>query len=103
MYKGIGQEGTDSEESRFRLDTGRKVFVVRVVRDYDKLPRETVVASYLAVFKARLDGAPSNLVYWKVSLSMAGGVKLDYIEGTFQPKPCHDFMVSQETKPLYNL
>ena len=31
----------------------------------------------LAVFKAKLDGALSNLVQWKVSLPMAGGLELD--------------------------
>lgn len=29
------------------------------------------------VFKARLDGALSNLVWWQVSLPMAGGLELD--------------------------
>jgi len=32
-----------------------------------------VAAPSLAVFKARLDGALSNLVWWKMSLLMAGG------------------------------
>ena len=31
----------------------------------------------LAVFQARLDGALSNLVWWKVSLPMAGGLEPD--------------------------
>jgi len=30
-----------------------------------------------AVFKARLDGALSNLVWWKMSLLMAGGLEPD--------------------------
>jgi len=34
-----------------------------------------VAAPSLAVFKARLDGALSNLVWWKVSPPMAGGWK----------------------------
>jgi len=41
------------------------------------LPREAVAAPFLAVFKARLDGALSNLVWWKVSLLMAGGWESD--------------------------
>jgi len=41
------------------------------------LPREAVAAPALAVFKARLDGALSNLVWWKVSLPMAGGLELE--------------------------
>jgi len=36
-----------------------------------------VAAPYLAVFKARLDGALSNLVWLKVSLPMAGGLEQD--------------------------
>jgi len=39
------------------------------------LPGEAVAAPSLAVFKARLDRALSNLVWWKVSLPMAGGLE----------------------------
>jgi len=49
---------------------------VRVVRPWHRLPREVVAVPSLAVFKARLDGALSNLVWWKVSLPMAGRLKL---------------------------
>ena len=35
-----------------------------------------MAAPFLEVFKARLDGALSNLVQWKVSLSMAAGLEL---------------------------
>jgi len=41
------------------------------------LPREAVDAPSLEMFKARLDGTLSNLVYWKMSLPMAGGLELD--------------------------
>jgi len=44
-----------------------------VVRPWHRVPREAVAAPSLAVFKARLDGALSNLLQWKVSLPMAGG------------------------------
>jgi len=50
---------------------------MRVVRHWHRLPREFVTAPSLAVFKARLDGALSNLVSWKMSLLMAGGLELD--------------------------
>jgi len=46
---------------------------MRVVKHWDRPPREAVAAPSLAVFKARLDGALSNVVWWKVSLLMAGG------------------------------
>jgi len=45
-----------------------------LVRHWNKLPREAVDVLSLEEFKARLDGALSNLVWWKVSLPMAGGV-----------------------------
>ena len=50
---------------------------MRVVRPWPRLPREAVAAPSLAGFKARLDGALSNLVWWKVSLPMAGGLEPD--------------------------
>jgi len=49
---------------------------MRVVRHWHRLPREAVAAPSLVVFKARLDGTLSNLVQWKVSLPMAGGLEL---------------------------
>ncbi|KFQ03154.1 hypothetical protein N329_06834, partial [Haliaeetus albicilla] len=54
--------GFKLKEGRFRLDVRRKFFTVRVVRHWNKLPREAVDAPFLAVFKARMDGALSNLV-----------------------------------------
>ena len=47
---------------RFRLEIRKKFFLVRVVRPWHRLPREAVAAPSLEVFKARLDGALSNLV-----------------------------------------
>ncbi|KFQ99513.1 hypothetical protein N306_09294, partial [Opisthocomus hoazin] len=49
-------------EGRFRLDTRRKFFTVRVVKHWNGLPREVVDAPSLETFKARLDGALSNLI-----------------------------------------
>jgi len=46
---------------------------MRVVKPWPRLPREAVADPSLAVLKARLDGALSNLVWWKMSLLMAGG------------------------------
>ncbi|KFO55115.1 hypothetical protein N302_13337, partial [Corvus brachyrhynchos] len=49
-------------EGRFRLDIRKKFFTVREVRHWNRFPREVVGAPSLAVSKARLDGALSNLV-----------------------------------------
>ncbi|KFW11404.1 hypothetical protein N326_01133, partial [Eurypyga helias] len=47
---------------RFRLDIRKKCFTERVVKPWNRLPREAVDAPSLEVFKARLDEALSNLV-----------------------------------------
>jgi len=56
-------------------------FTMRVVRCWNRLPREVVVALPLTVFKARLDGALSRLVWclvkWLATLMSAAGLELD--------------------------
>ena len=54
--------GFKLEEGRFRLDIGKKFFIVRVVRHWNRLPSEVVDAPSLEAFKARLSGTLSNLV-----------------------------------------
>ncbi|KFV41566.1 hypothetical protein N341_05858, partial [Tyto alba] len=49
-------------EGRFRLDVRKKFFMVRVVRHWNRLPREVVNVPSLEVFKARMYGLLSNLV-----------------------------------------
>jgi len=66
--------GFKLKEGRFRLGIRKKFFTVRVVRHWHGLPREAVAAPSLAVFKPRMDEALSTLVWWKVSLPMAGGL-----------------------------
>jgi len=63
------------KEGRFRLDMKNKFFTMRVMRHWQRLPREAVDVPSLAVFKARLDGALSNLLWCKGSLPMAGGLE----------------------------
>ena len=65
--------GFKLEEGRFRLGIRKKFFTVSVVRHWTRLPREAVDALSLAAFKTRLNEALSNLVYWEVSLPIAGG------------------------------
>ena len=70
--------GFKLKEGRFRLDIKKKFFTVRVVRHWNRFPREALDAPSLAVLKARLDGALSNLVWWKVSLPAEKNVALVY-------------------------
>jgi len=55
----------------------KKFFILRVLRHRNMLPRAAVAAPSLETFKARLDGALSNQVWWKVSLPVAGGLEPD--------------------------
>ena len=58
----IRGNGFKLKEGRIRLEIRKKIFIAKVVRHRNRLPREVVDASSLEVFKARLDGALSNLV-----------------------------------------
>lgn len=63
-----------------------KFLTMTVMRKWKGLPRKFVTVSSLDVFMARMDGALSNLFYWKMSLPMADGVEPDDLYGRFQPK-----------------
>jgi len=69
--------GCKLKVGRFRSDIKKKFFTMKVVKHWPRLPKEAVAAPSLAVFRARLDGALSNLVWWKMSLLMAGGLEPD--------------------------
>ncbi|KFO10459.1 hypothetical protein N312_07175, partial [Balearica regulorum gibbericeps] len=57
-----GGNGFKLKEGRFRLGVRKKFFTVRVVRYWNRLPREVVEAPSVEMFKARLDGALGNVV-----------------------------------------
>jgi len=50
------------KEGRFRLDVKGKFFTKRVVRSWNRLPKDVVDAPSLEVFKTRLDGDLGNLI-----------------------------------------
>ena len=50
------KNGLKLEKSRFRLDTGKKFFTMRVVRHWNRLSSEVVDAPPQEALKARLDG-----------------------------------------------
>ena len=54
--------GFKLKEGRLKVDIRKKFFTVRAVRHWNQLPKEVADGPSLAVFKARLDGALSNLV-----------------------------------------
>ncbi|KFP15784.1 hypothetical protein Z169_16275, partial [Egretta garzetta] len=54
--------GFKLNRGRFRLDIRKKFFTMRVMKHWNRLPREVVEAPSLETFKARLDGALSNLI-----------------------------------------
>jgi len=64
--------GFKLREGRFRPGIRTKFFTMRLVRRWNRLPREVVEAQSLETFKVRLDGALSHLVWLKMSLLTAG-------------------------------
>ena len=77
-------------QGRLRLDIRKKIFTQRVVTYWNRLPKKVVVAPSLEAFKARLDVALGSLVWWLVTLHMAGGLKLDDHHGPFQLRPFYE-------------
>ena len=61
LFSSTRTRGNDLEEVRLRLDIRKKFFTMRVVKRWNRSPREAVDAPSLEAFKTRLDGALSNL------------------------------------------
>jgi len=60
---------------------------------WNRFSKEVVDAPSLDAFKAKLDVALGSLVWWLVTLHIAGGLKLDDYCGPFQPRPFCDSMI----------
>jgi len=74
VVTGQGGNGFKLKEGRFRLDIRKTFFMIRAVKHWHRLPGEVVDPPSLETFKARLDGALSNLIWLKMALLAAGGL-----------------------------
>ena len=77
--------GLKLRQWRFRLGIRRRFFTQRVVRHWNRLPKEAVDAPSLEAFKARLDVALGSLVWWLATLHIAGGWNSMIFEVLFNP------------------
>jgi len=66
---------------------------MRLLKHWNRLPREVVEVPSPETFKARLDRALSNLVWLMMSLLTAGGLGWMTATGPFQPKAFYDSMI----------
>ena len=85
--------GFKLRQRRFRLDIRKKFYTQRVVKHWNRLPKEVEDAPSLEAFKARLDVALGSLVCWLAILHIAGGLKLGDHCGPFQCTSFYNSMI----------
>ena len=71
----IRGNGFKLRQGMFRLDIRRKFFTQKVVKHWNRLPKESVDARSLEAFKARLDVALGSLLWWLATLHISRGVE----------------------------
>ena len=54
------------QQNKTWLDMRTKMFTVRLIKHWKRLPREVVESQFLRIFKAQLDMALSNLLDWTI-------------------------------------
>lgn len=64
------------KEGKYRLDVREKFFTQRVLRHWNRLPRETVSVPSLGMLRTRLEGALNILIWWVTNLPTARGLEL---------------------------
>lgn len=67
----------------------KKLFTLRVVRPWNRLPRDIVGPPFLQVFKVRLDGALQPSLGENVP-AQGREMELDDPQGALEPKPFSD-------------
>ena len=84
------------KERRFRLDIRKKFLTQGAVRHWNRIPRGVVVAPFLEVLKAGLDGGMGPV---DADPAHGRGLELDGFQGPFQPKPLYNSMVQNKVTP----